>query len=79
MALKIFLSSTLRKHVAGYDPVKGLEVEVDGGITVAEVCKKVKIPIDNIKVAFVNGKSQKLDYILQGEERIGLFPPVGGG
>ncbi len=65
--------------MAGYDPVKGLEVEVDGGITVAEVCTKVKIPIDNIKVAFVNGKSQKLDYILQGEERIGLFPPVGGG
>ena len=79
MTLKIFLSSTLRKHVAGYDPVKGLGVEVDGSITVAEVCKKMKIPIDNIKVAFVNGKSQKLDYILQGEERIGLFPPVGGG
>ena len=79
MALKIFLSSTLRKHVAGYDPLKGLEIEVKGGSTVAEVCKKMKIPIDNIKVAFVNGKSQKLDYPLQGEERIGLFPPVGGG
>lgn len=65
--------------MAGYDPVKGFEVEVEGGSTVAEVCTKVKIPIHNIKVAFVNGKSQKLDYILQGEERIGLFPPVGGG
>ena len=79
MALKIFLSSTLRKHVDGYDPVKGLEIEVDEGSTVAEVCTKMKIPVDNIKVAFVNGKSQKLDFILQGEERIGLFPPVGGG
>ena len=48
-------------------------------MTVGEVCRIMKIPTNNIKVAFVNGKSQKLDYILQGKERIGLFPPVGGG
>ena len=53
MALKIFLSSTLRKHVPGYDPLKGLEVEIEGDVTVAEVCKKMKIPTNNIKVAFV--------------------------
>jgi len=79
MPLKIFLSSTLRKHVPAYDPVKGLEMVVNGSITVADVCQQIKIPTDNIKIIMVNGRSQELDYVLQGEERIGLFPPVGGG
>lgn len=79
MALKIFLSSVLRKYAPAYDPVKGLEMEVSGSITVAEVCREMKIPLDNIKVIMVNGRSQELDYVLKGGERIGLFPPVGGG
>lgn len=79
MPLKILLSSTLRKHVPAYDPIKGLEMAVNGGITVADVCQQMKIPTDNIKIIMVNGRSQELDYVLQGEERIGLFPPVGGG
>jgi len=32
-----------------------------------------------IKIVMVNGKSEPFDYELQGDERIGFFPPVGGG
>jgi molybdopterin converting factor small subunit len=39
----------------------------------------MNIPIENIKIVMVDGRSEHLDYALQGEERIGLFPPVGGG
>ena len=79
MPLKILLSSTLRKYRPDYDPVKGLELAADGEKTVADVCRKINIPADKIKVVMVNGKSQSLDYVLAGDERVGLFPPVGGG
>jgi len=39
----------------------------------------MKIPADKIKIVMINGKSKKLDYVIQGDERIGLFPPIGGG
>jgi molybdopterin synthase sulfur carrier subunit len=79
MPLKIILSSTLRKYQPAYDPLKGLEVAVDGKKTVADVCTKMNIPPDKIKVVMVNGKSESLDYVLAGDERVALFPPVGGG
>lgn len=37
------------------------------------------IPMDQVKLIFVNGKNKGLDYILQNGDRVGLFPPVGGG
>ena len=79
MPLKIFLSSTLRKYQPDYDPLKGLEVEFDEKRTVADLCTKINIPPEKIKVVMVNGKSAPLEYILTGEERVALFPPVGGG
>jgi sulfur carrier protein ThiS len=79
MPLKIFLSSTLRRHVPGYDPVTGLEIAIHEPRTVAEVCLQMHIPTEKIKVVMVDGKHQNIDHVLYGEERIGLFPPVGGG
>jgi len=79
MPLKILLSSTLRKHVPDYDPVKGLIFSVDGEITVKELCEGINIPPDRIKIVMVNGKSKPMDHVLKGSERVGLFPPIGGG
>jgi len=79
MSLKILLSSTLRKYFPDYDPLKGIEFVVDEKVTVAEVCRQIKIPTDKIKVVIVNGKNKELDYVIQGDERVGLFPPIGGG
>jgi molybdopterin synthase sulfur carrier subunit len=79
MPLQIFLSSTLRRYIPGYNPVNGLKLDINRGITVADICRKISVPVDSLKIVIVNGKRQNLDYILEGNERIGLFPPVGGG
>ena len=79
MPLKILLSSSLRKYVPGYDPVKGISFSVDAEITVEELCERINIPCDRIKIVMVNGKSNPMDHVLKGSERIGLFPPIGGG
>jgi molybdopterin converting factor small subunit len=39
----------------------------------------MNIPAEKVKIIMINGKSESLDYELKGNERIGLFPPVGGG
>ena len=79
MPLKILLSSTLRKYVSDYDPVKGMSFSVDVEITVEELCERINIPCDKIKIVMVNGKSKSMDHLLKGGERVGLFPPIGGG
>ena len=79
MPIKVILSSTLRKYVPGYDPIKGLEMEVEEGTTLKDVMVRLKIPEKDIKIAMVNGVRVKLNKKLEGNERIGLFPAVGGG
>ncbi|RZB30740.1 MAG: hypothetical protein SRB1_03020 [Desulfobacteraceae bacterium Eth-SRB1] len=79
MSLKILLSSSLRKYISGYDPAKGMSFSVDEEITVEELCERINIPCDKIKIIMVNGKSKPMDHVLKGDERVGLFPPIGGG
>jgi len=79
MPLTIFISSTLRKYVPGYEPMKGLELSVNGRITIEMLCDRINLPKDEIKMVMVNGKRQDLNYELMGDERVSFFPPVGGG
>jgi molybdopterin converting factor small subunit len=79
MPLKIFLSSTLRKYIPGYDATKGMSLISDRKMTVSELCERINIPADKIKIIMVDGKNKSPDYILKGDERVALFPPVGGG
>jgi molybdopterin converting factor small subunit len=79
MPVKIFLSSTLRDYAFDYDPLKGFELAVDRGTSIAELCRMIRIPLDSLKIVMVNGRRQPLEYVLKGDERVALFPPVGGG
>jgi len=79
MALKVFLAATLRKYVRGYDGAVGLDLEIPPGSTVADAARLLGIPREDVKLIMVNGRGSKWDTVLQGDERLGLFPPVGGG
>ncbi|MFZ7113354.1 MAG: thiamine biosynthesis protein ThiS [Desulfatiglandales bacterium] len=79
MALQIFLSSSLRSHVPDYDPAGGLRMDIEGKMRVAEVCNRLSIPVERVKIVMVDGIGRSLEHILEGDERVGLFPPVGGG
>ena len=79
MALKVFLSSTLRQYISGYDPAVGAEFSLDRKATVFELCRLMNIPEEKVKIIMVNGRNESFDYELRGDERVGLFPPVGGG
>ena len=77
--MKIFLSSILRKYIPDYDPNKGHDAEIQQGTTVSELCGKINVPVEQVTIVMVDGKIHGHDYILNGTERIYLFPSIGGG
>jgi len=79
MPVNVFLSSTLRQHIPEYDPARGVLFSVAPGTTVSDLCHRMGIPTEKIKIVMVNGKSASFGDKLCGDERVGLFPPVGGG
>ena len=79
MALQVLLAATLRKYFPDYDHAVGLEVHLKRGMTVLEMARQINLPVEDVKLILVNGRAAKWDTVLQGDERVALFPPVGGG
>ena len=49
------------------------------GTTVRDVLTQIGVPVEKAKLIFVNARKKDLDAVLNGGERVGIFPPVGGG
>ena len=79
MALQIFLNASLRQYVEGYNPYQGITLTVAPGATVAQVIERLGLPAPEVTLIMVDGRRQEADCSLQGSERLGLFPPIGGG
>ena len=79
MALEIHLAAALRSVVPDYNPRAGLSMEVEPGTSIMEIMRILGIDQRQVKMVMVNGKAALKETILSGEERVGLFPPVGGG
>ena len=88
MRVYVKLYATLAKSVSG--PILAqhpqelragsrLEVDLPEGSTLANLVDYLALPRKEIKVSFVNARSQDLDYRLEAEDEVGIFPPIGGG
>jgi len=79
MPVHIKLSTTLRLAVPGYDPARGLTMDVPEGTDVAALIRRLGLERDAIKIIMIDGRHASLDSPLRGGERVALFPAVGGG
>ena len=52
---------------------------VEEGTTLEGLLARLGIPREAVALSFVNGLAQPLDDVLRDRDRVGLFPPVGGG
>ena len=52
---------------------------IHAGETIQELIARLDIPIEEVKIVFVNGIAASLDRPLADGDRVGIFPPVGGG
>jgi len=71
--LKLFV--TLSKYL----PLGSEAYEIKEGTTINELMIDLGIPHDLVKLIFINGKKQDGNYSINHGDRVGLFPPVGGG
>jgi sulfur-carrier protein len=69
------LYATLNK----FSPSSPEHYPVRSGTTILSLIEKLGIPINQAKLVFINGVKCELTASLYGGERVGIFPPVGGG
>ena len=66
-------------NLQAFTPPAADHFSIKAGITVGELLAQLDIPEDQIKLVFVDGVKSERTTILRGGERVGIFPPVGGG
>ncbi len=52
---------------------------IDEGLTIHSLLEQLNISQEKAKLIFINGVKADLAATLKGGERVGIFPPVGGG
>ena len=79
MKIELNLYATLARHLPENlrrgEPV----MDVDEGTTIGELIKGLNIPMDKVKLIFLDGVHSGTDATLKEGSRVGIFPPVGGG
>ena len=73
--IQIKLFANLQKFM----PASAENYAIEAGITVGTLLQQLGIPQDMIKLVFIGNVRAELTSILKGGERVGVFPPVGGG
>ncbi len=79
MPLQVFLNASLRGFVPGYNPYAGISLEVTCGTPVSQIISRLGLPEEEVTLIMVDGQRRGVDFLLAGDERLGLFPPIGGG
>jgi len=73
--IEIKLFATLSQ----FQPESADRFEIQEGWTVGDVLARLKVPEKKAKLIFVNGVKSELSLTLSHNDRVGIFPPVGGG
>ncbi len=55
------------------------QIQIPDESSLADLIVLLKIPAEEVKLCYVNGIYQEVDYILKENDAVGIFPPVGGG
>jgi molybdopterin synthase sulfur carrier subunit len=79
MRVRVKVFATLSRHFADRMPGVPFEAEVPDQATVEDLVERLKLPREEVKAVFVNGRAQPLSYALNPGDEIGIFPPIGGG
>jgi len=77
--IRLKFYASLRKHLPGTEIGEEVVIEVIQGSTIKDVINSFSITEDLAKIIFINGIHKNLDYILEENDLLVIFPPVGGG
>jgi molybdopterin converting factor small subunit len=77
--MEVFVQLKLFATLNQFSPPQADRYPVQSGITVGQLLDQLHVPLEQAKLIFIDGIKSDLDSPLKGGERIGVFPPVGGG
>lgn len=80
MKVEVKLYASLGRYMpqAALEKGKGY-LEVGEGTTIKAFLENLKVPLETVKLIFLNGIHAKDTEILKDGDRLGVFPPVAGG
>lgn len=73
--IDIKLYATLEKFM----PASANRYPIEPGTSLSILLDQLGIPKEQVKLIFINGIKADLSTVLNGGERVGIFPPIGGG
>jgi len=79
MEEKTYITIKLFASLTKFAPDSADKYPISSGTRIRDIINRLGIPEDKAKLIFINGVKVDLDSSLNGGERIGIFPPVGGG
>ena len=79
MKIDVRLYATLSDYLPNEKGQNPLKFEVRDGAQVRALLQELGIPPEPVKLVFINGRRATLDTILKDGDRLGVFPPIGGG
>lgn len=80
MKIQVKLYASLAKYMPQAALQKKQDyIEVGEGTTIKSLLENLKVPLETVKLIFVNGVHTKDDEVLKEGDRLGVFPPVAGG
>lgn len=79
MEVTVKLFASLGRYAPGEESAKPFFCKIEDGATLKKLIENLGIPEEDVKLKFVNGRTQKLNYELQPGDEVGFFPPIGGG
>jgi molybdopterin synthase sulfur carrier subunit len=77
--MKIMIEIKLYATLQSYAPADAARYAIEAGTSVETIVETLHIPKEAIKLLFCNGVKCGMGAIPKDGDRIGLFPPVGGG
>ncbi|MDW7673292.1 MAG: MoaD/ThiS family protein [Bacillota bacterium] len=79
MAVEVRLFTTLREFLPP-ESIDGVyQYQMEGEKTIKELAAELKLPFPHIHLIMINGEQGNLDSTFRDGDRVGFFPPVGGG
>ena len=79
MQVRVKLFATLARYFSNVAPGTPFDIEVADGATVADLVNQLKLPHEEVKVFYINGRARPIDWLLEPGDEVGIFPLVAGG
>jgi len=77
--MKTYIQLKLFAGLSAYTPPSADNFPIESGTTVRRLLEDIQIQTEKVRLVFINNIKRDLDATLRGGERVGIFPPIGGG